>query len=489
MSSLAFPLPQTVGGMRRLERGTVREAQMEVVAYVLLMGLALALAVLLLRSRTTIKRLLSRYGPLVDADAELARVKEAAAQEKLERQRAADEEARQRGTLASQYATARQTHQTLMQELAVLEENLEDISFGLYRPHFTFETSAEYKAKLEDACDRQRQLVRTGKAAVCHAQWTVGGSKTEGERMARQNTKLVLRAFNGECDSAVSKVTWNNITRMEERIQKAFAAINKLGTVLQVSITDQFLRLKLDELRLTHEYEDKRHAEQEEQRQIREQMREEERAQREIEKAREEAEREEARFEKALETARAELGRASGEQLETLNAKIQDLQMQLETARQQKARAVSLAELTKAGYVYVISNIGSFGEDVYKVGMTRRWEPMERIRELSGASVPFGFDVHAMMYSENAPALETALHKWMENQRMNLVNPRKEFFQIGLDEIETFAKKNGVTIEFTKLAEAREYRETIAARATSQKRSVEQQDEFPEALFTDSKPG
>jgi hypothetical protein len=306
--------------------------------------------------------------------------------------------------------------------------------------------------------------------------------------MARQNTKLVLRAFNGECDAAVAKVTWNNITRLEERIRKAFEAINKLGTVLQVSITDAFLRLKLDELRLTHEYEDKRHAELEEQRQIREQMREEEKAQREIEKAREEAEREEARFEKALESARAEVGRASGEQLENLNAKIQDLQTQLEAARQQKERAVSLAELTKAGYVYVISNIGSFGEDVYKVGMTRRWEPMERIRELSGASVPFGYDVHAMMYSENAPALETALHKWMEDRRMNLVNPRKEFFQIGLHEIEAFARKNGVTIEFTRLAEAREYRETIAARAASQKPSADQQDSFPEALFADSSP-
>jgi hypothetical protein len=478
-----------MGGFGRLDRGAVREAQMEVIAYVLLTGLALVLIVLFLRSRATTKRLLTRYGPLVDADAELVRVKEAAAQEKTAQQRAADEDARKRSALAEEYSTARHTYETLKKELALLEENLEDISFGIYRPHFTFETSAEYKAKLEASRDQQRQLVRAGRAAVCNAQWSVNNSKTEGTRMARQNTKLVLRAFNGECDAAVAKVTWNNITRLEERIRKAFEAINKLGTVLQVSITDAFLRLKLDELRLTHEYEDKRHAELEEQRQIREQMREEEKAQREIEKAREEAEREEAHFEKALESARAEVGRASGEQLENLNAKIQDLQTQLEAARQQKERAVSLAELTKAGYVYVISNIGSFGEDVYKVGMTRRWEPMERIRELSGASVPFGYDVHAMMYSENAPALETALHRWMEDRRMNLVNPRKEFFQIGLHEIEAFARKNGVTIEFTRLAEAREYRETIATRAASQKPSADQQDSFPESLFVDSKAG
>lgn len=461
---------------------------MEAVAYVLLTGLALVMTALFLRSRATIKRLLTRCGPLVDADAELARVKEAAAQERATQRRVAEEDARKRNALAEEYSTARRTYETLKKELALLEENLEDISFGIYRPHFTFETSAEYKAKLEASCDQQRQFVRAGRAAVCPVQWTVNNSKTEGARMARQNTKLVLRAFNGECDAAVSKVTWNNITRMEERIRKTFDAINKLGTVLHVSITDEFLRLKLDELRLTHEYEDKRHAEQEEQRQIREQMREEERAQREIVKAREEAEREEARFEKALENARAEVARASGEQLEKLNSKIQDLQTQLEIARQQKARAVSLAELTKAGYVYVISNIGSFGDDVYKVGMTRRWEPMERIRELSGASVPFGFDVHAMMYSENAPALETALHKWMEERRMNLVNPRKEFFQIGLDEIESFARKNGVTIEFAKLAEAREYRETVAARAARLPAPAPAQDVFPDELFGPAKP-
>lgn len=190
---------------------------------------------------------------------------------------------------------------------------------------------------------------------------------------------------------------------MEERILKAFEAINQLGTVMQVSITPTYLDLKLDELRLTHEYEEKRYQEQEEQRRIREQMREEERARREIEKAREEAEREEARFQKALEKARAEAARATGEQLQKLNDQIHSLEARLEEAQQQKERAISRAQLTKSGYVYIISNVGSFGQDVYKVGMTRRLDPMDRVYELSDASVPSPFDVHAMIYSENAP--------------------------------------------------------------------------------------
>lgn len=301
--------------------------------------------------------------------------------------------------------------------------------------------------------------------------------------MAKQNMKLVLRAFNGECDAALAKVAWNNISKMEERVRKLFDAINKLGTVLQVSIAEEFLELKLDELRLTYEYEEKRHEEREEQRRIREQMREEEKAQREMEKAREEAEREEARFETALEKARAEAAQATGDQLQELNERIQSLRAQLEEAHKEKERAISRAQLTKSGHVYVISNIGSFGEHVYKVGMTRRWEPMDRIKELGDASVPFPFDVHAILYSENAPDLEAVLQQFLNDRRINLINTRKEFFQVTLDEIEKFARDQGLKIEFTKLAEAKEYRETLSLRQQQATPSVQDTEKFPPSLF------
>jgi len=137
----------------------------------------------------------------------------------------------------------------------------------------------------------------------------------------------------------------------------------------------------------------------------------------------------------------------------------------LDQARQNKQRAIARAQLTKSGFVYVISNIGSFGERVFKIGMTRRMEPMDRIDELSDASVPFPFDLHAMLYSDNAPELETTLHKLVQDRQVNLVNPRKEFYRdVDLEEIEAFVKNRGLSAQFIKIPEAKEYRETLAIR-------------------------
>jgi hypothetical protein len=252
---------------------------------------------------------------------------------------------------------------------------------------------------------------------------------------------------------------------MEERVQKSFSSLNQLGSTLQLSLTSEYLQLKLDELRLTHEYEEKRHQEREEQRRIREQIREEEKAQQEIEKARQQAEREEADYSKALSRARDEALKATGTQLENLTVQISRFEAKLDEARQRKERAVARAQLTKSGFVYVISNIGSFGERVFKIGMTRRLEPMDRIDELGDASVPFPFDLHAMLFSDNAPELETALHRLVQSRQINLVNARKEFYRdVELDEIEAFVKGRGLSAQFIKTPEAREYRESLAMR-------------------------
>jgi hypothetical protein len=303
--------------------------------------------------------------------------------------------------------------------------------------------------------------------------------------MVKLHEKLLLRAFNGECDGAIANVSWNNVIKMEERIRKSFEAINKLGDVEKVSLTPEYLKLKLDEIRLTHEYEEKRHQEREEQRRVREEQREEERARQEIEKAREEAETEEARFQKALERAREEAARATGAQLEKLTQQINSFESKLDEARQRKERAISRAELTKSGFVYIISNIGSFGESIYKIGMTRRVDPHERVLELGGASVPFPFDTHAILYSENAPDLEAALHQLFEARRLNLVNPRREFYRdVGIDEVESFVRNKGFSAQFIKQPEAREYRETLAKReAQISKAAPKQPEKFSEPLF------
>ena len=191
-----------------------------------------------------------------------------------------------------------------------------------------------------------------------------------------------------------------------------------------------------------------------------------EKAQKELERAREEAERQEADYEKLLAKAREEALRATGTHLQELTERVKSFEAKLDEARRKKERAISRAQLTKSGFVYVISNIGSFGERVFKIGMTRRMEPMDRINELGDASVPFPFDVHVMLYSDNAPELENALHKLVQDRTINLVNLRREFYQdVDLDVVETFVKQRGLSAQFIRIAEAREYRQSVAIKS------------------------
>lgn len=253
-----------------------------------------------------------------------------------------------------------------------------------------------------------------------------------------------------------------------------------------VFITQEFLRLKLEELALTYEYEQKKYEEKEEQRLIREQMREQEKAQRELGKVQKEAEDEERRFQKALEKAKQEMQGASNVNAEVFQEQIRELEQKLQAAHERKERAIAQAQLTKAGHIYVISNVGSFGEDIYKIGMTRRLDPLDRVRELGDASVPFQFDIHAIIYSENAPQLEHELHKKFADRRLSGVNHKKEFFKVSLEEIEVFVKQHAnAEIEFTKLAEAREYRETLTMLEQVNKiiNETEELSYFPKSLI------
>lgn len=304
--------------------------------------------------------------------------------------------------------------------------------------------------------------------------------------MTKQYHTLLLRAFNGECDAAVANVAWNNVTKMEERIRKAHSVLNDLGSVMQMSVTPGFLSAKVEELQLAFEYEDKKYQEKEEQRRIKEQIREEERAQKEFEKEQSEAESEEARYQKALEKARAEAAAATGAQLQKLTEQVASFEAKLDEARKKKERAIARAQLTKSGFIYIISNIGSFGEKVYKIGMTRRLEPMDRVNELGSASVPFRFDLHAMLYSDDAPKLEAALHQFLQKKRVNLVNARKEFYyDVELHEVEKFVREKGLMAQFMSTPEAREYRESLALRAEqSTSAPVHEENQFPDDLFS-----
>jgi hypothetical protein len=348
------------------------------------------------------------------------------------------------------------------EDLRALDEEANLQSFGFYKPRYAFANSAQYQARLDDVRERQRRMIRDKSAAVCGTQWTVNGSASEGRKQINQTLRLMLRAFNGECDAAVAKVRYNNVLVMEARIRKAHEAVNNLAQVQMCRITPAYLDLKLEELFLAHEYQEKLQEEKEEQRRIREQIREEEIALRELERARAEAEKEELRYAEALRKATEQAERSVGEKQQKLLWQVEELQRRLAEARTNKERAIAQAQLTRSGHVYVISNVGSFGEGVYKIGMTRRLDPMDRVRELGDASVPFHFDVHAIIYSEDAPGLECKLHRLFHQRRVNLVNERKEFFRVGIDEIARAVRENHGEIEVCMAAEAVEYRKTLA---------------------------
>lgn len=384
------------------------------------------------------------------------------------------------------YNKAKEIYDRLQLEVSLLQSTSDDMSFGLYKPEYAFDTSETYKAELEKVYEQKKDCIRNDKAAIYPSGWTVNNNLAEGKRMIKKQVKIMLRAFNGECDAAVAKVSWNNATRMIERIQKSFDAMNSLGEVVKTRLSDTYLKLCLAELRLTHEHEMKKQEEKEKAREDRERMREEERAQKDFERAQREAAIEKAKTEKAIAAAHDALQRATGEHLEAIQIEIQVLEKRMADAQSKQDRAVSMAQLTKMGHVYVISNVGSFGENVFKVGMTRRLEPDDRIQELSGAAVPFGFDIHAMIFSDDAPGLETALHTKFADRRLNLVNPRKEYFRVTLDEISQFARSQGLDVEFVDTPEAKQYRESEAMRLKAQlageapKAKVEA---FPEQLF------
>jgi hypothetical protein len=369
---------------------------------------------------------------------------------------------RELSKLNKAYQDALETYTRLRKEISLFENKLDLIEYGVYEPIFDFEKSDEYRQEQKKIIDLQKEMISSEKAAICKTKWTIDGSAAKGRANTKRYIKLTLRAFNGECESLIAKVKWNNVNQMKERIKKSFETINKIGESETVTIQKEYLDLKLKELQLEYEYQLKKQREKDELRAAQEALREEEKAIREFEQAQKEAEKDEANYQKALDKARKDVEQATGDKHDKLLAQIKKLEQELQEAHDRKERALSMAQQTKRGHVYIISNIGSFGDQVYKIGMTRRLEPEDRIKELGDASVPFSFDIHAMIFSEDAPNLESQLHKAFANQKVNMLNYRKEFFKVTLNDIEMKVKEIGLETEFIRIPEAMEYRETLA---------------------------
>ena len=275
--------------------------------------------------------------------------------------------------------------------------------------------------------------------------------------MVSDTQKLLLRAFNTECDEIIGKVKYTNFDASLNRIYKSAETISKLGVIMNIAITKNYLDAKVKELRLAFEYQQKKQEEKEEAKAAREEQREQAKIQREIEEQKKKIEKEQTHYQTAFEKLMNQLSEnPENEELlkkkAELELKLSDIDIALSDIDYRQANM-------KAGYVYIISNIGAFGENIYKIGMTRRLDPQERVDELGDASVPFKFDVHAMIFSDDAPALEAALHRAFEDRKVNMVNQRREFFNVTLDEIKKVVRENfDKTVEFTDVPDAEQYR-------------------------------
>jgi len=350
-------------------------------------------------------------------------------------------------------------------EIVCLDEEILVQEFGLYEPKFDFANAMGYKEALSEIRSKQKELIKNKEAVTGYTNWTVNNSITKGRKMVNDTQKLLLRAFNSECDESVAKVKYTNFDASLNKIRKSATAISKLGTIMGITITQEYLYLKEEELHLAFEYQCKKQQEKEDLKAVRAEQREQARIQKELDEQRRKIEKEHTHYQTAYEKLKSQLLKNPNDA--DLIKKREEIENQLSDIDNALSNIDYRQANMKAGYVYVISNIGSFGENIYKIGMTRRLDPQDRVDELGDASVPFKFDVHAMIFSDDAPALEAALHRAFEDKKVNMVNHRREFFHVTLDEIKEVVKNNfDKTVEFIDVADAEQYRISQRMRKT-----------------------
>ncbi len=307
---------------------------------------------------------------------------------------------------------------------------------------------------LKNSREHSRRMVEQKQAATCKYE--------EADRRDRAN-RFVVDAFNGRVDAILSRTKHDNYGTLEQEIRDAFSLVNLNGLAFRdARILPAYLDARLAELKWAVVVHELRRKEREEQRRIQEQMREEEKVRREIERAMRESANEQEIIRRAMEKAQQQVREATEGQKAKYEQQLQELSQKLKEAEERNQRALSMAQQTKLGHVYIISNVGSFGENIFKIGMTRRLVPQDRIDELGDSSVPFDFDVHAMIRCDDAPALEAKLHKHFVMSQMNKVNHRREFFRVDLKHIREEIETLGITPQWTMTAEATEYRESLA---------------------------
>lgn len=333
------------------------------------------------------------------------------------------------------------------EELALLQE------VGVYRYQHPLGDAVGYQAALAHLQEQVKEMARPDGGAVLSASgWTVNGSEAQGRTMLRDYAKLMLRAYNAEADNLVRTLKPYKLDAAVERLGKVASTIARLGKTMDIRISEPYHRLRVQELGLTADYQEKLAEEKAREREEKARLREERQLQQEIERERARLDKERQHYTNALAALQAS-GDTDGA------ARLSERLIEIETAIQDvDYRAANV----RAGYVYVISNLGAFGENMVKVGMTRRLDPMDRVRELGDASVPFVFDVHALFFADDAVGIEAQMHARLADRRVNLVNQRREFFYATPAEAKRHLMElTGNLLQYEETPAALEYRQSL----------------------------
>ena len=432
-----------------------------VVPIVGLIMLAISIALVVIQSKDN-KKLLSAYGTYDEIIAKTNQLEE----DFSNKQKQLDDEYHDKETVLNDQYKEVQNELSIKeseykQEIRNLTQEADQLASAILVAHYDF---AEYDGLFSEDCKSKLVLLKNEEQELIKSGNAFDISFSNSKKAANDNKKQILRCFQAECTNLLLNLSVKNIDSARSKLAKSFDSLNKIFEIDGIVLNSKLLELKLKELNLTYTFQLKQQQEKEQQKAIKEQMIEEEKVRREIERQKQKIDKDCTQFNNEVKKLMAYMQKTSSDVEKQLYIdKIKELEDKLRSLEDDKKNVLEREANAKAGFVYVISNIGSFGEDIYKIGMTRRLEPMDRIKELGSASVPFEFDVHAMIFSENAPELENLLHKHFEKQSVNRINLRKEFFHVSLDEIEKVVHDNFNDIaSFTKVPAAKEYRQTLS---------------------------
>lgn len=350
---------------------------------------------------------------------------------------------RQQRELASKLLEAQEKLDSLTQKEQELDNELANVQYldecGFYTDLnqlvFTYGTSQEYKQAIQENLNAQKEMITKNLVCKWGTTWTVEGSTRKGETMMKDTSKMTIRCFNAECNAIIEHMNRTTLEKVNEKIKKSFDQINKLQKTRNMSMDEKYLELKLEQAKLVYEQQLKNKEERELEAQRRAELREQEKLEKEIQKEKDKALKEKQQYLKEM----ARLAKQK-EQTQELLDRIAELEAQVNSIDETIDTLDERGSVQcKAGWVYVISQPGS--EDV-KIGTTRRLDPHERIKELGSASVPFKFNTHAVLFAEDAFALENKLHKYFNDKRVNKANVRKEFFHVDVKEVAEYVHAN-----------------------------------------------